>query len=140
MKKYLFLCFIIICLGWKAGAQGSLPVNSPVVVQLQSFNLGQFVGHPVDSLLTLLPAGQTQTDIVGSIVEKKAAYLIVRYAPRTSILIAVDTFTHMNPEYSTTGNPMQNWNLNQFKLEKISFAVVFNGGCINGCENELKIN
>ena len=140
MKKFMFIVCILFITNPGANAQDSLTVNNPIVLQLQSLDLGQFTGHKVDSLVSLLPCGQTGTQILGSITMKRAGYLVVRYATRTYVLIGVTSFTHMNPNYSPTGNPRQNWNINQFKQEIISFAIAFNGECINGCANRMKIN
>jgi hypothetical protein len=139
MKKLTLIISTLIFLQLSSKAQDSLAANDPLVLQIQNLNLNGFTGKPVDSLLSYLPAGYTLA-IQGSVVLKKAGYLLVEYAPYTYIYIAVRTFTHMNPNLSPTGNPTQNWDINLFRKEVLSFAVAFNGSCINGCEHLFKIN
>ena len=141
MKRFLSLLIIGICMQFEANAQAdSLPQTDPIIVQIQALDFSQFVGKPVDTLLAHLPSGYTDVKILPSFVLKRAAFLLVSYAPGTGVFIAVRNFTHMNPEFSSTGSPSQNWSVTLFKKETISFTVAFNGMCINGCENASKIN
>ena len=139
MKRLTIILIAIIFFYSRSEAQDSLATNDPIVLQIQSLNLSQFVGQPVDTLLAHLPSGYTLQMQV-SIVAKKAGYLVVNYAPYTYVYIAVRNFNYMNPELSPTGNPTQNWNITHFKKEAISFATAFNGSCINGCQHQQKFN
>ena len=71
MRRLTLITFIIFGIVRGANAQDSLAVNTPIVLQLQSLDLGQFTGHTVDSLVSLLPCGQTGTEILGSITGKE---------------------------------------------------------------------
>ncbi len=139
MKKIILLLIIILSV-CKSRAQDTLSPTDPKIIQIQSLDLSQFTGKPVDSLLAQLPTGYTSITIGPSIRLKRAAFLIVEYAPGTAVYLAVRTFNFMNPEFSPTGNPTQNWDISLFKKETLSFAVAFNRDCINGCDNQSKLN
>lgn len=118
----------------------SLPHSHPLIVQLKAIDLQRYQGLPVDSLVSALPAGMTSTVIRASIVLKRAHYLVISYGNDVTVFIFVAKFRFMDPEFSPTGNPGQNWNIDLFKKETLTYAVFFNFSCINGCENERRIN
>jgi hypothetical protein len=142
MRHIVFFLFTLALVNTsaKAGQIDTLPDTDPVITQIQSLDFSHFAGKPVDSLLAYLPKGYIEMRIQPSIVLKRAAYLVIKYTPDTYVYIAVRSFSFMNPEFSTTGSPTQNWDINLFKKEVLSFAIAFNGSCFNGCQNEGKIN
>lgn len=142
MKHIVFFLFISVLVNKsaKAGQIDTLPNTDPVIIKIQSLDFSHFVGKPVDSLLAYLPAGYIDMRIQPSIVLKRAAYLVVKYTRDTYVYITVRSFSFMNPEFSATGSPTQNWDTNLFRKEAISFAIAFNGACFHGCQNEGKIN
>jgi hypothetical protein len=141
MKRVFLFLIIGIFFGQRAKAQtDSLPANDPIISQIQALDFSQFVGQPVDTLLSHLPSGYTEIKILPSLVLKKAAFLQIKYAPGTAVIICVRNFNYMNPEFASTGTIDQNWSVRVFKKEVLSFAVAFNGMCFKGCENKDKIN
>jgi hypothetical protein len=140
MKKLVLLLLVILSIQHKSNAQDSLAANDPIVLQIQGLNFSQFIEQPVDTLLAHLPSGYTSVTIQGSVVAKKASYLVVKYAPYTYVCIQVRTFNYMNPNLSQTGDPYQNWNVNLFKKESIAYVVAFNGQCIKGCQDIFRFN
>lgn len=130
--------FILISVEVKA-QNDTLSASDPIIRVIQGMDFTQYPGQPVDSFLTLLPTGYT-LQIRGSITGKRAAYLVVKYAPSTAVYITVKNFTHMNPEFLNNNNPTAHWDINLFKQEIIAFIVAVNGSCFNGCGDLLKIN
>lgn len=138
--KYIFILVFTTFIITNAKAQrDSLLTSDPIIVTIQGMDFSQFVGLPVDSLLSHLPSGYT-LQIRPSIVLKRAAYLVVKYAPSTSVYISVRNFQYMNPAFENTSTPTAHWDINLFKQEATSFVVAFNGLCFNGCENKFRIN
>jgi hypothetical protein len=138
VKVYLLL--IIFFIRREVHGQDSLAANDPIILQIQNLNFSQYQGQPVDSLLAHLPCGYTSMTIQGSVITKKAAYLVVKYAPYTYVSIQVRTFNYMNPELVQTSTPRQNWDINLFKKEAIAYVIAFNGQCINGCQDVFRFN
>lgn len=112
--------------------------NQPdtIIPQLQNINLSQFDGQPVDSLLAHLPSGVINMRIGTWRSQKLAEVLYVSYPNNVFVEIHVRNFQHMNPKLVNTGNPTQNWDINLFKQELITYSIAFNHRqCINGCQH-----
>ncbi|RYE56819.1 MAG: hypothetical protein EOP48_07165 [Sphingobacteriales bacterium] len=141
--KYIFILLAFIALASSVNAQrggtDSLAVTNPIIVAIQNMDFSLTVGTTVDSLLQFMPAGYT-LEIRASITSKKAAYLVLKYAPSAAVYITVREFNHMDPELINSSDPKQNWSISLFKMEKISFVVAFNGSCFNGCDNKFRLN
>lgn len=116
--------------------------NSPtdtILIQLASLNLTQFQGQPVDSLIAHLPSGYLTMKIGGWRSQRKAEVLYIIYPNKVSVGIHVRNFQFMNPHLENTSNPKQNWDVNLFRQEAITFTIIYNKNiCINGCENKNK--
>lgn len=144
MKAIVLSILLLITLNSFAGKGenriDSLPHNHPLITQLKAINLQHYQELPVDSLLSALPAGIVSLNIRPSILLKRAHYLVASYGNDVTVFIFVARFRFMNPEFAPTGDPDQNWDINQFKKESLTYAVIFNFSCINGCENERRIN
>ncbi|MBL7729804.1 MAG: hypothetical protein JNM88_01390 [Chitinophagaceae bacterium] len=119
--------------------QGACPADSLLIAQLTSLNLAYYQNKPVDSLLVHLPAGYATMKIGGWRSQRVAEVLYIIYPGKVSVGIHVRNFQFMNPRLTNTSNPTQNWDINLFKKEAITYTIIFNGSvCINGCENKNK--
>jgi len=113
--------------------------DSILIAQLTSLNLASYQNKPVDSLLAHLPAGYTTMKIGGWRSQRLAEVLYVIYPGKVSVGIHVRNFQFMNPKLANTSNPTQNWDINLFRKESITFTIIFKDSlCINGCENRNK--
>lgn len=142
MKRIMILILVFFIISGEVRAQDTLAASSPVFQQLAALNLNSFVGQPLDSLYAHLPSGVTGMKIGASMVRKRASYLIVQYAPKTSICMVVQNFTVMNPSFASPPSDYNaNWSISQMLQETLSFAIIFNGNtCINGCSRQLSLN
>jgi hypothetical protein len=115
-----------------------LPADT-LLIQLAALNLSQFQGQPVESLIAHLPSGYLTMKIGGWRSQRQAEVLYVIYPNKVSVGIHVRNFQFMNPRLENTSNPKQNWDINLFRQEAITFTIIFNKNiCINGCENKNK--
>ena len=140
MKTMLILIVLALCLrSVKASAQAPARASDSLEAKLSAMDLCAYEGKPVDSLLAHLPAGYIAMQIGGWRSQRLAEVLYVIYPGKVYVGIHVRDFQFMNPHLVNTSNPKQNWDINLFRKEKITFSIMFNGpGCINGCENEFR--
>jgi hypothetical protein len=116
----------------------SFPTDT-LLNQLTSLNLSQFQGQKVDSLLAHLPGGYLSMKIGGWRSQRQAEVLYIIYPNKISVGIHVRNFQFMNPHLENTSTPTQNWDINLFRQETITFTIIYNKNiCINGCENNYK--
>lgn len=135
----ILVSFISVC-SFANGKIDTLPSSNSLIIQLKALDLSAYQGQPVDSVVSHLPTGYLSMEIKPSILHKKAAFLIVDYGYDVAVVIGVRSFSYMNPELLSSGNPTQNWSITLFKKESVSFTVILNGNCINGCQDLGKFN
>ncbi len=117
----------------------TLPATDNLILQLGALNLANYRGLPTDSLLAHLPAGASNMEISSWNYGKTAEVLWVRYPSDVFVMIFVRSFVYMNPDIVNTSTPKQNWQIDLFRKEALTHAIIYNGSsCINGCENEYK--
>lgn len=90
---------------------------------LSTVDLNQFVGHPVDSLLNLIPNAIKEQKIMPCSKTRAgmqtACQLVVTFYYKLSIRIVVQQFTHLTPY-----DPTRSWNISDFRQEKIACILV----------------
>lgn len=141
MKK-LFL-FIFISISSHSFAKPIInkimPLKSPpdttVLPQILSLPLNNYIGKPVDSLFSVLPAGYTSRGMMTTRVGYAKGVYQTYYTAETNncyIEIFIDTIQYLpKPNYSHI------WDMNLAKMETIAFIKVWknNNICLYGCNN-----
>lgn len=113
------------------------PSDTTVLQSILSLNLTYYIGKPVDSLLSILPAGFTSRDFmpmgIGYCKGVYQSYFSGEYN-NCFIEIFIDTFQFLPIPNRT---PTTNWNMGLAKKETIAFIKVWknNNICMYGCNN-----
>jgi len=142
MKKYLVIFYLFVSISTIANnsrqsLNNSFPVDTTVLPTILSINLNYYIGKPVDSLLSVLPAGYTYRGFmpVGAGYTKGIYQSYsTSYTNNCFIEIFVDIFQVLPvPNLS----PTSTWNMNLAKQETIAFIKVIknNNVCVFGCSN-----
>lgn len=114
-------------------------ITARIDSMLRKVNLPAYEGQLVDTLLKHLPAGVIKMEITGWRSARVAEILHVVYPGNLFVEIHVRNFQFMNPKLVNTSTPKQNWNIDLFKKESVTYTVIFKKGvCINGCENQFR--
>lgn len=139
-KKWIFI-FAIFCVGAFENSFSAVtqkPFSDTTVLKsILSINFNSYIGKPVDSLLSVLPAGFTYRGFmpVGA-GYTKGVYQSYSTSNTNNcfVEIFVDTFQHLPvPNLS----PTSTWNMNLAKQETIAYIKIWknNTVCVYGCNN-----
>lgn len=143
MKKILVILFI--CAGVNALASSAKlgivfktpPSDTTVLPQILSLPLSNYIGKPVDSLFSVLPAGYTDRQFIPTGIGYCRG-VFQSYGDlesnTVSVAIFIDNFRYMTfPNRTKTTT----WNMNLAKQETISYIRVVknNKVCLFGCGN-----
>jgi hypothetical protein len=106
--------------------------NIAILDSILSINLSDYIGKPVDSLLSHLPKSAHVMRIKPADNPNLANRIIITYQNWYWVQIVVDNFSFMN-QY----DPQRLWDITLFKKETISWIFVDQGNnCVYGCNTE----
>jgi len=142
MKKYFIIFLLLTSIGATAsnvndGYHLQSPPDTTVLPSILSINLSYYLGKPVDSLLSILPAGFSDRGFMPvSAGYTKGIYqsYSTNYSNNCFVEIFIDTFQFLPiPNLTSTST----WNMNLAKQETIAFIKVWknNNICMYGCNN-----
>jgi len=140
MKKTIIPIFLLINITCFAGDEKKCPPQSPAIDTLLNYILAlplqSYIGKPVDSLFSILPANYTDRSFMPMGIGYSRG-VFQSYgtsgANTISVQIFIDTFQFMTfPNRTKTTT----WNMNLAKQETISYIrVLKNNVCMYGCNN-----
>lgn len=113
-----------------------IPQTDTTLDKLIKIDFSAYTNKIVDTLFGKLPIGIIKSKVGPFGRSDYGDALYIKYPNGVLLLIKVDTFNFMNPRRRR--NKLENnWRVDLFKKEKISFVILYNGSeCIKGCENE----
>jgi hypothetical protein len=140
-KSFIIFCLLVsidtVANNISHGYKKHFPSDTTVIPSILSINLNYYIGKPVDSLLSILPAGFTYRGFmpVGAGYAKGVYQSYsTNYTNNCFIEIFVDTFRFL-PVPNLT--PTTSWNMNLAKQETVAYIKVIknNNVCVYGCNN-----
>lgn len=121
MKRIIFVLSILL-FSSKVFSQ-----TDPNLINLLSIDKSLFLNKPLDSIISVLPAGYIEMKVVG--IRKTARNLRVMYPNRVWIDLHIRQFNHMNPV-----DPNRIWSVSQIRLENLHSVTIYKGvNCYEGC-------
>ena len=140
MKKTMVLILLFVSVSCFAGTENKnlpkLPVIDTLLNYILALPLQSYIGKPVDSLFSVLPANYTDRSFMPMGIGYSRGVFQSYGTSNTntiSVQIFIDTFQHMTfPNRTKTTT----WNMNLAKQETISYIKVLkNNVCMYGCNN-----
>lgn len=102
--------------------------TDPNLSALLAINETQFLGKPLDSIISVLPTGYSKMVIYGSHIT--ARKITILYPNRVWIELHVREFSHMLP-----ADTKKEWNLTLMRQEKLYKTVIYqHNNCYRNCD------
>jgi hypothetical protein len=125
MKKIFLVLGMVLFTFLTGKAEAQTPDS--ILLQLQAVDESQFIGKPLDSIISILPAGHIKMVVRG--IRTTARKITILYPNRVWIELHVREFTNMNPDDSN-----RVWNLSLMRQEKLYRTVIYkNTTCYSNC-------
>jgi len=125
MKRIFLLLGMVFLMIFAEKAEAQTPDS--ILSQLQSIDENQYIGKPLDSIISVLPTGHIKMVVRG--IRTTARKVTILYPNKVWIELHVREFTNMNPDESNRA-----WDLSLMRQEKLYRTVIYkNNTCYRNC-------
>lgn len=122
MKNTLLILLFLLISAISKGQTSDSTVN-----QILAINDAQFIGQPLNSIISVLPSGIIDYKVRG--IRNTARKLVIHYPDKVWVELHVRSFNHMNEI-----DPNRVWDVNLMKMENLyQMSVYKNLECYKNC-------